>query len=60
MLATALVGISRSEGAFRTRSRLQAPAGWTERDDMTGQFTTVKADGKPFNGVRREHPAWNK
>lgn len=44
------------EGAVRDRSQLETPAGWTERDDTTGRFTNVKADGKPFKGVRREHP----
>jgi hypothetical protein len=25
---------------------------------MTGQLTNVTGDGEPFNGVRREQPAW--
>jgi hypothetical protein len=43
------------EGAVRNRSQLETRAGWTERDDTTGRFINVKADDKPFKGVRREH-----
>ena len=42
--------------AVRDRSQLQTPAGWTKRDDETGQFMDAKADDEPFKGVRREHP----
>jgi hypothetical protein len=42
-------------GAERERSQTQTPSGqWVKRDDVTGRFMNVKADGRPFKGVRRE------
>lgn len=44
------------QGAVKQRSQLPNPltGSWTERDAKTGQFTNVKADRKPFKGVRKE------
>lgn len=44
-------------GAERNRSQNFNPntGHWTKRDSRTGQFLNTKADGAPFNGVRREH-----
>jgi hypothetical protein len=44
------------EGAVRGRSQMKTPAGWVKRDSGTGRFLDVKSDGKPFKGVRKEHP----
>jgi hypothetical protein len=42
-------------GAERDRSQTQTPSGhWVKRDDATGRFMNVKADARPFKGVRRE------
>jgi hypothetical protein len=42
-------------GAVRARSQLKNPitGTWTKRDDKSGKFMDVKADPKPFKGVRR-------
>ena len=40
----------------RTRSQIKNPitGTWTKRDDKSGKFLDVKADPKPFKGVRKE------
>jgi hypothetical protein len=49
-------GDSRRAGAVKKRSQVKnAITGtWTKRDDITGKFMDVKADAKPFRGVRKE------
>ncbi len=46
-------------GAVRDRSQAWNPVteNWTKRDSTTGRFLDQKADGEPFKGVRKEHPA---
>jgi hypothetical protein len=43
-------------GAVKGRSQVKNPVTgtWTKRDDKTGKFMDVKADLKPFKGVRKE------
>ncbi len=43
-------------GAVRKRSQTFNPHNerWVERNTETGQFINMKADGKPFKGVRKE------
>jgi hypothetical protein len=43
-------------GAVSSRSQVFNPAtgNYVKRDSKTGQFMDVKADGKPFKGVRKE------
>jgi len=42
-------------GAVRDRSQTQTPSGnYVKRDTGTGRFMDVKADKKPFKGVRKE------
>lgn len=49
------VGDNRRVGAVRGRSQFQTPAGnWAKRDAETGRIMDVKADEKPFKGVRKE------
>lgn len=42
-------------GAVKARSQVKNPitGTWTKRDDKTGKFMDVKADPKPFKGVRK-------
>lgn len=42
-------------GAVKHRSQIKNPitGTWTKRDDTTGKFMDVKADPKPFKGVRK-------
>ena len=49
-------GDGRREGAIRHRSQAFNPRidRWVKRDAETGQFMDVKADPKPFKGVRKE------
>jgi hypothetical protein len=49
-------GDSRRVGAVKRRSQVKNPVTgtWTKRDDATGKFMDVKADPKPFKGVRKE------
>jgi hypothetical protein len=49
-------GDSRRVGAVKGRSQVKNPVTgtWTKRDDATGKFMDVKADPKPFKGVRKE------
>jgi hypothetical protein len=42
-------------GPIKGRSQFQTPSGkWAKRDTSTGQIVNVKADPKPFKGVRKE------
>ncbi|WP_168196451.1 hypothetical protein [Bdellovibrio sp. NC01] len=49
-------GDGHRDGAVRQRSQVfnTATGHWVERDLRTGQFMNVKADDKPFKGVRKE------
>ena len=49
-------GDNRRAGAVKSRSQVKNPltGTWTKRDDKSGKFMDVKADAKPFKGVRRE------
>jgi L-arabinose isomerase len=49
-------GDNRRVGAVKARSQIKnkVTGTWTKRDDATGKFMDVKADPKPFKGVRRE------
>ena len=38
----------------RSRSENEVTGTWTKRDDKSGKFMDVKADPKPFKGVRKE------
>ena len=43
------------EGEVKDRSQFQTSSGhWAKRDSSTGQILNVKADPKPFKGVRKE------
>lgn len=48
------VGDNQRKGAVKTRSQIKNPitGTWTKRDDKSGKFMDVKADTKPFKGVR--------
>ncbi|HEY7551471.1 MAG TPA: hypothetical protein VH913_18390 [Hyphomicrobiaceae bacterium] len=48
-------GEDRCVGAVKGRSQVKNPVTgtWTKRDDATGKFMDVKADQKPFKGVRK-------
>lgn len=55
MAKNAPTGDGHRIGAVRGRSQTQTPSGnWVKRDAASGRFMDVKADGKPFKGVRRE------
>jgi hypothetical protein len=43
-------------GAVRDRSQVHNPRNdrWVKRDTDSGRFLDLKADPKPFKGVRRE------
>jgi hypothetical protein len=49
-------GDDRRVGAVKRRSQVKNPVTgtWTKRDDKTGKVMDVKADPKPFKGVRKE------
>lgn len=49
-------GDDRRVGAVRKRSQIKnkLTGTWTKRDDATGKFLDVKADKKPFKGVRKK------
>ncbi len=49
-------GDARRVGAVKGRSQVKnsLTGSWTKRDDETGKFMDVKADAKPFKGVRKE------
>ncbi|MBM6930607.1 hypothetical protein H5999_06020 [[Clostridium] spiroforme] len=44
-------------GAVRKRSQTFNPKinAWIKRDANTGRFMSVKQDGNPFKGVRKEN-----
>lgn len=48
-------GDNQRKGAVKARSQTKnAITGtWTKRDDKSGKFVDVKADAKPFKGVRK-------
>jgi hypothetical protein len=50
-----VAGDDRRVGAVKTRSQVKNPitGTWTKRDDSSGKFMDVKADPKPFKGVRK-------
>jgi predicted RNase H-like HicB family nuclease len=43
-------------GVVKARSQIKNPltGTWTKRDDKSGRFMDVKADPKPFKGVRKD------
>ena len=49
-------GDHQRKGAVKARSQIKKPSTgtWTKRDDTSGKFMDVKADPKPFKGVRKE------
>ncbi len=49
-------GDNQRKGAVKTRSQIKNPitGTWTKRDDKSGKFMDVKADPKPFKGVRKK------
>lgn len=49
-------GDDRRVGAVKTRSQVKNPktGKWTKRDADSGKFMDMKADSKPFKGVRKE------
>jgi len=55
MAKNAPTGDGRRIGAVRQRSQTKTSSGnYVKRDTSTGRFMNVKADKKPFKGVRRE------
>jgi len=46
------------KGAIKDRTQFYNPLTdrWQKRDKDNGQIMDVKADDKPFKGVRRERP----
>ena len=48
-------GDDQRKGAVKTRSQIKNPitGTWTKRDEKSGKFLDVKADPKPFKGVRK-------
>ena len=50
------VGDKQTRGALKARRHIKNPitGTWTKRDDRTGKFLDVRADPKPFKGVRKE------
>jgi hypothetical protein len=55
MAKNKFVGDNQRKGAVKTRSQIKNPitGTWTKRDDKNGKFMDVKADTKPFKGVRK-------
>ena len=53
-------GDNQRKGAVKTRSQIKNPitGTWTKRDDKSGKFIDVKADPRPFKGVRKEKKRW--
>jgi hypothetical protein len=49
-------GDNQRKGAVKSRSQTKntLTGTWTKRDAKSGKFMDVKADPKPFKGVRRE------
>ena len=56
MAKNKLPGDDQRKGAVKTRSQIKNPitGTWTKRNDATGKFMDVKADAKPFKGVRKK------
>ena len=55
MAKNAPTGDGHRIGAVRERSQFQRDDGlWQKRNSTNGQFMSVKDDGKPHKGVRRE------
>jgi len=56
MAKNKIPGDNQRKGAVKTRSQIKNPitGTWTKRDDKSGKFMDVKADPKPFKGVRKE------
>jgi hypothetical protein len=52
-------GDNRRVGAVKTRSQIKnkLTGTWTKRDEKSGKFLDVKADPKPFKGVRKPRKA---
>jgi hypothetical protein len=52
-------GDNRRVGAVKTRSQIKnkITGTWTKRDEKSGKFLDVKADPKPFKGVRKPRKA---
>jgi len=52
-------GDNRRVGAVKTRSQIKnkLTGTWTKRDETSGKFLDVKADPKPFKGVRKPRKA---
>ncbi len=48
-------GDNRRVGAVKQRSQFQTPSGAWAKRGPDGHIMDVKADDKPFKGVRREH-----
>ena len=49
------VGDGHRNGMVKDRSQFEHPNGhFVKRDTNTGRFLDVKADDKPFKGVRKE------
>jgi hypothetical protein len=48
-------GDAQRAGAVKSRSQIKNPVTgtWTKRDDKSGKFMDVKANPKPFKGVRK-------
>ena len=55
-------GDNRRVGAVKTRSQIKnkVTGTWTKRDASSGKFMDVKADPKPFKGVRKPKAAAKK
>jgi hypothetical protein len=56
MAKNKISGDDQRKGAVKARSQIKNPitGTWTKRNDKSGKFMDVKADPKPFKGVRRE------
>lgn len=48
-------GSGSRRGSVRSRTQVSTKSGYIKRNSNTGRFMDVKADGKPFKGVRREN-----
>lgn len=48
-------GDNQRKGAVKARSQIEnkLTGTWTKRDNKTGKFMDVKANPKPFKGVRK-------
>lgn len=49
-------GNNHRDGAVKERSQVYNPSTghWIKRDAHSGQFISVKSDGEPYKGVRKE------